>query len=181
MAKWLNGLACCWKLLAWGLCSSEGASLTRLGGGGRHWWASASWNITRVRADCERRVEGRALRWQAGLSHLQKVQSGAWRKEKDERKQLWNRPGQSKEWEKMGTVTQGGAEPAGQVWRGWEEEPPGLQVFSHLWKRPEGKAGVHLSGSGGDKGVMGGGQKRAGQGFQEREASIVNTFQRRSS
>lgn len=53
--------------------------------------------------------------------------------------------------------------------------------FSHLWKTLEGKAEIYHWGSGGDKVVMGGGWKRSGQGFPERETSTVNTLKRRHS
>lgn len=108
---------------------------TRLGGGGPGSEGFTEKYQWLARANHEKRTEGWVLQWQADLSCLQKTQSGAGRKERDERKQVGNRPGQSTEWEEMGTETRGGAWPAGQAWRVWEEasqwasfQPPAEQA-----------------------------------------------------
>lgn len=68
---------------------------------------------------------------------------------------VWNRPEQSKEWEQMGTELLGGAEPAGQAWRGRERQR-GVQVPATCGGGRRDRQGT-LPGSGGDQVAVGGG------------------------
>lgn len=64
----------------------------------------------------------------------------------------------------MGAGTQGGAEPAGQAWRGGEEQQVGPD-FSLLWTRLQGR-GWSTRASGGEQKVVCGSQRHSVRALQ---------------